>query len=51
MKVIAHSAWTSPEVFTVKSKKQGKKLAARLKHQEQKLCEVLTEKEYRDRSN
>ena len=46
MKVIAYSAWTRPEVYTVKNTKQAKRLAKRIKNEEQKLCEILTEVEY-----
>jgi len=46
MKVIAYSAHTRPEIFTVKNTRDAKRLAARLKHHEQKLASIYTEREY-----
>lgn len=48
MKVIIYSAWVVPVVLTVKNKRAAKRIAKREK-ENQKLVEIFTEKEYRDK--
>lgn len=48
MKIIAFSAWVKPEVFTRRNSRDAKRLAARIKNEDQKLTTVLTEKQFRD---
>lgn len=48
MKVIAYSAWVKPEIYTVKNSRDAKRLARRIKNEEQKKCEIFTEYDYRE---
>ena len=48
MKVIAYSMWEKPRIYTVKNCRDAKRLARRLKDEEQKAVEIKTEKEHRE---
>ncbi len=50
MKVIAYSNWQRPQIFSVKSNREAKRLKNQLKNQ-QFLVEIKTEKEWKEENN
>lgn len=50
MKVIAYSIHQTPEIFDCHGTREAKKIARQIKN-EQRLFEILTEKEFKDKFN